>query len=1138
MSKMGWQPGQALGKCNNGLLKPLEGKKLLREQQEGLGFSEQIEKELQIPEKIVDVLKLKTEQSNNQGVEAPKLNSVFEEEKELIARENYKSEILVEVLGLEIVALLDTGSDVTCISEELWKELKLRDSNLPVMPIKPIQIKTAVGQKSSEVRFLTMLPLKLDTDIIEEVVVLVITGLTSPFIIGFDWMKQNQARIDLELSKESFSYLRSGKKCTIKFHKRKTLNINRIDVNDDNDKINLEEMKIGVQLDEKDKGKFLNLLDKYKRLFSSQFGRANCYEHVINMDPHTPVVKKTYPVPYAYRGKVEAKLKVMEEQGILSRTSTPYCSPLTFTLKKDGDVRVLLDAREINQFMIAETEKPPMQLDVINSFHGANFISVVDLNNAYFQIPISEESKKYTGFSFNGKSYVYNVLPQGLKTSVGSFSRAMDKILGHEVREYCVNYLDDLAIITTGSFDDHLEHIDAVLGKLSKAGMTCNLKKCEFFSKEVKMLGFIISTDGLKTDPEKIKAIQDFPIPKKLKHIRAFLGLCNFYRRFIPDYSIHTQPLCQLLKKEKGWKWENEHQEAFEKIKSLFIKTIQFHHPDFSKPYYLQTDSSGIGMAGVLYQKDDEGEMKILGFHSKVLKGAQLNWTVTEQEFYSVISCLEKFETYLRGSQVKILTDHKALTFVKNWKLYNARVTRWINYLEQFQYEIEHVSGKNNIVADILSRYLPDVELLQEEKVNIPEILYTEIKVNKELIKKFKDLVEFQRKDKEIEEIRNTLETSKQTQTSDSGNGHYLLENGILYFVPPNQNSKLICLPGNLRKDVILQVHLEMGHQGITKIIKYIKDRFYWKGITKMVKEIVRSCHDCQITKSNTIKYVGPCQSIVTNNIGDLIMVDLYGPLPSGQFGMKYILVVQDTFSKFVKFYELRKATALSVWCKTKKFFDIIKPKAVLSDNGSQFASKQWQDNMAKHGVKVLYTTVRNPRPNTTERVNKELGRLFRTYCRNNHCGWVSVLPNLENLYNNTYHESTGYTPCEIMYGNKTEISFDKMIGKAEENLDVIHVRERVRQNLEKASRARIDKFNNRYRIIQYQIGDLVKIKRLNKSDATNKVTKKFEALYEGPYVVAANPFRNVYILVEPKTKKVRGKFNTIHLSKYYERID
>ncbi|CAK1596618.1 unnamed protein product [Parnassius mnemosyne] len=1021
---------------------------------------------------------------------------------------------------------------------------------------------------------------------------------------------------------------------------------------------------------------------------------------------------------------MEEKLNEMEQAGIITRTSTPYSSPLTFTLKKDGSIRVLLDARSINKEMVAETEKPPIQLDVLNSFHGANYITTIDFNNAYFQIPINKDGRKYTGFTFNGKSYVYNVLPQGLKTSVGSFSRAMNLILGPEVQEFCVNYLDDLAIITTGTLDKHLEHIDIVLSKLNKAGLTCNLQKCEFICKEIKMLGFIISTEGIKTDPDKIRAIQEFPAPKKIKQLRAFLDLCNFYRRFIPNYSESIIPLCELLKKGRKFKWSGKEQKAFDFIKQQLINTIQLHHPDFNKPYYLQADCSGVGMAGVLYQIDDNNEMRILGYHSKALKGPELNWSVTEQEFYAVISCLKKFKTYLRGSKVIILTDHKALLFLNNMKLFNGRVTRWILYIEQFNYEVQHISGRRNIVADVLSRYPPDGDLIQEDKNNSLEIAYTESEPNIELIEKLKSLTVYQLQDSEslaiIEKLK-TLNTSiiKQNNkfkryslkndvlyyktnlqeviylpkalrqdiinqvhvemghqgpykvikyvrdrffwkglTKDIKNNFYrrfipnysesiiplceLLKKGrkfkwsgkeqkafdfikqqfintiqlhhpdfnkpyylqadcsgvgmagVLYQIddnnemrilgyhskalkgpelnwsvteqefyavisclkkfktylrgskviiltdhkallflnnmklfngrvtrwilyieqfnyevqhisgrrnivadvlsryPPDgdliqedknnsleiaytesepnielieklksltvyqlqdseslaiieklkilntsiikQNNKfkryslkndvlyyktnlqeVIYLPKALRQDIINQVHVEMGHQGPYKVIKYVRDKFFWKGLTKDIKNQLRACHLCQLSKKSNITYVGPCKSIITENIGDIVMADLYGPLVSGTFGYTFIFVIQDSFSKFIKLYPLKQSTAKSLVTKVKHFVEIIKPKAIMTDNGKQFVSNHWKQSMSELNIKPIYTTVRNPRPNTTERVNKELSRLFRTLCHTNHKDWALILPKLEELYNNSYHNSTGFTPCEIL---------------------------------------------------------------------------------------------------------------------------
>lgn len=1139
MRKMGWEPGQVLGIKKRGIRYPIIVRNLSHNR-EGIGFNQDKLLERVGPESIVEVLKLKIEQEINEDILTQGIRSVFEEDEGEVKRVEFKSEIRILIFEYELNALVDTGSDITCISEEFWNELNQKYKNIiPIMPIKTLQIKTAVGHKSAEIKSIILLPMRIE-ELVLETGFMIVPNLVNHIILGFDWLKKNEVTIKFNKIERGLFIKLEGKDHWVKFCEQeedsnKDKNVEIIKVNNINKIGEVLQGEIGTKLLVEEKDKLVGLLQKYKDLFSSKLGRANCYQHEIKMKTQEPIVKRTYPVPYAYREKIEEKLREMVDQRIISRSSTPYCSPLTFTLKKDGSIRVLLDAREINKYMISETEKPPIQIDVMNAFHGANYISVIDLNNAYFQIPISETSKMYTGFTFNGKSYIYNVLPQGLKTSVGSFSRAMDMILGHEVREFCVNYLDDLAIITTGSFDNHLEHLNIVLGKLKKAGMTCNLKKCEFFCQEVKMLGYIISTQGLRTDPDKVKSIQEFPAPKKLKQIRAFLGLCNFYRKFIPNYSKNTQPLCELLKKGVGWRWGSIEQEAFDRVKRSFIETILLHHPNFEEPYYLQTDSSGVGMAGVLYQVDKQGEMKILGFHSKALRGAQLNWTVTEQEFYSVISCLEKFETYLRGAQVVIRTDHKALIFVKTWKLYNARVTRWINYLENFQYKIEHIKGRENIVADILSRYPPESEIIQEDKKEMPSILYMETSENKELIGKLKDIVKLQREDKEISEIIKRVKNRKNSEEKiDKISDRSKIENDTLYFKPDKAKAEVIYLPEVIREELIERVHLEMGHQGVYKVIKYIRDRFYWSGLTKQVKQKIRKCHKCQISKSATVNFVGPCQSIVTGEIGELVMVDLYGPLPAGIFGMKYILVFQDSFSKFVKFYELREATSRSVLGRAKRFFEIIKPKAIMSDNGSQFTSKIWKENMEQNGVKIVYTTVRNPRPNIVERVNRELGRLFRTYCNTNHKGWVSVLPKLEVLYNNTYHNSTGFTPCEIMYGESTELTFDKYMQGKEGLLDIQQIREAARNNLIKNGENRRVGFNKRYRLKQYQIGDLVKIKKLNKSKAMQKITKKFESLYEGPYVVAENPYINVYILMDPKTKKVRGKFNSIHLSSYF----
>lgn len=1125
MYKMGWKCWESLGIKGSGIKEPIIVKG--QTNRNGLGYTSANSEEKVTANDLVTVLKYKTELDNDRFyLETHLVNSVFDDKKALEPEEvMVKSEIEAEVFGVEIKCLIDSGSEITCISDEFWLRLRTVKENIPLMPVKPIQIKGAVGQKSYKVQQMVMLPLQIVGNIIETGF-LIVPKLIRPMIIGFDWMLQHKVSINLQ----------DDQRCLLIETKDGILQANLINETNRSTELNLVQsehleingtkIKTGGSLEFNDLKRLEMLLQEHKELFTTDLGKANCYQHEIKMVEHPPIIKRSYPIPYAYRTKLEEKLQEMTAMGIISRSTTPYSSPLTFTLKRDKSIRVLLDAREINKYMVAETEKPPMQIDVLNSFHGAKYITIIDLNNAYFQIPLTEASRKYTGFTFNGKSYVYNVLPQGLKTSVGSFSRAMDIILGPDVREFCVNYLDDLAIITSGPLEMHLEHINIVLGRLRQAGMTCNLGKCEFLCKQVKMLGYIISTEGIATDPDKVRSIKEFPKPTKIKQIRAFLGLCNFYRKFIPNYSQHIVPLCKLLKKGVKWHWGQEEEEAFTNIKVQFINTIALHHPDFSKPYHLQTDCSGLGLAGVLYQIGDDEEIKILGFHSKTLKGPELKWTVTEQEFYAVISCMKKFETYLRGSSVVIKTDHKALAFVQNWKLYNSRITRWILYLEQFDYTVEHIRGKENVVADTLSRYLPNSTSIQEDKDRCPEILYTERQENRVLIQKLQNIAIYQDQDEFIKSIKD--KTNKNRIAAKC-----VIEDGLVYFMGNKEFARVLLLPSSLVEDIVIQVHIEMGHQGAYKVTRYLRERFYWLQLRKDVRRILKTCHICQLSKGNNINYVGPCKAIVKEDIGDLVMADIYGPLPKGKFGVSYILVVQDSFSKYVKFYDLKRASARAIIGKIKMYLKIIQVKSIMTDNGSQFISDVWKSTLSGLGIKVLYTTVRNPRPNITERVNRELGRLFRTYCHANHKGWATILPVLEKLYNNTHHESTGFTPNEIIFGCSTNLSFDSKLPLTRKELDINQIREQVRENLLKNSIVRSNQYDKRHRIINFRIGDFVKIKKCNRSMAQKKVTKKFSLLYEGPYKITDTPFPNVYTLVD-LSGNLRGNINTIHLARYY----
>ncbi|KAH9638206.1 hypothetical protein HF086_002048 [Spodoptera exigua] len=348
---------------------------------------------------------------------------------------------------------------------------------------------------------------------------------------------------------------------------------------------------------------------------------------------------------------------------------------------------------------------------------------------------------------------------------------------------------------------------------------------------------------------------------------------------------------------------------------------------------------------------------------------------------------------------------------------------------------------------------------------------------------------------------------------------------------------EVVVIPKVLQEEVVKTIHEEAGHFGLLKIKRLVSDRFYFKGLAKEVKDVLRRCDLCQKAKHPNETTVGPCKAVTATEVGEIVMVDWYGPLPSGKYGMQYILVVQDSFSKFVNLYALRKATTNSALASVRKYLDKINIQRILTDNGRQFTSRRWYDTLNRMGIQVSHTSVRNPRPNSTERVNKELGRLFRTYCHKSHRGWVDILANIEKCYNNTVHSSTGFTPCQIVRGESPSLAIDNALGGVlldSTELDINKIRQQARENIRRSAQRRCEQYDKGHRLITFHVGDYVKVKKSNKSDAGSKVTKKFSLLYDGPFLVGGIPHPNAYLLVQPETGRVVGTYNAIHIERYY----
>lgn len=458
---------------------------------------------------------------------------------------------------------------------------------------------------------------------------------------------------------------------------------------------------------------------------------------------------------------------------------------------------------------------------------------------------------------------------------------------------------------------------------------------------------------------------------------------------------------------------------------------------------------------------------------------------------------------------------------------------RWVHYIGRFDYTIEYVKGKDNIVVDVLSRHIEGATDVITNKTIGPEMNLFKVPLGRTVMAKLKNILDHQRSDSNVREIVKRMHTGGTAESK-----YYVLEGGVLYKMDTHRKALRLYVPEELQKDLIVCIHEEVGHFGRYKVYALMKQRYYFTNMSRIIGRVVRSCEVCQKSKHTLRNHTGPIKTVIAVDVGERVFCDIYGPLPAGRYGYKYIFVIQDAFSKLIRLYPLRRAIGKATLTCVRKFHSELNIRTLCSDRGANFISKVFEVGIEQLDIRLTHTSVRNPRPNSTERVNKELGRLFRTYCDKSHRSWVDLLPDIEDCYNQVTHTVTGYSPNEIVWGRRTILATDQALKKPRQ-LDYSvettqQIRQRARQNIAKAAASRELYYNKNHKLIKFEIGDMVKLKTFAQSDADKKITRKFVRLYEGPFIIGAVPYNNVYTLIDTHTNKVKGNYNAIHLFRYY----
>src|ERR1700729_1521302 len=371
-------------------------------------------------------------------------------------------------------------------------------------------------------------------------------------------------------------------------------------------------------------------------------------------------------IPLAKREEVEEMLEDMQNQGIIEPSQSPWSSPVVLVKKKDGSTRFCVDFRRLNDVTKKDSFPLPRIDDTLDTLSGSQWFSTLDLKSGYWQVQLHPEDKEKAAFSTGTGLWQFNVMPFGLCNAPATFERLMEITLRGLTWKTCLVYLDDI-IILGKTFDEHLKNVEEVFQKLRGAQLKLSPKKCHFFQKEVKYLGHLISEDGVKTDPEKTEAIQNWPIPKNKHEIRSFLGLCTYYRRFIKSFADIARPLHKLTENNNSYDWTEECEMAFEKLKAALCNPPVLSYPEPAQMFIVDTDASNSSIGGILSQIQN-GQEKVIAYFSKVLSKPERNYCVTRKELLAIVKTLEHFHKYLYGQKFLLRTDHASLKWLLQFK--------------------------------------------------------------------------------------------------------------------------------------------------------------------------------------------------------------------------------------------------------------------------------------------------------------------------------------------------------------------------------------------------------------------------------------------------------------------------------------